>query len=109
MATLIPNSTLLISGILRKARAEADALVYLTAQHAIAFAAVAAGDEFIKSHEFQGQSADAERGMTAVTWLELLEAALQVQEAQEAATAGGYGLPGSVRHADFSQYPSTLG
>lgn len=107
-ASLI-NTDLMVAGYLRVARKKADPLSWLQSQHLIAFEAVQNGDEFISSSSTEGGGSTAERQMPATTALQILELALQVFESQEAATQGGYDMPGTVRWADFSQYPSTLG
>lgn len=101
----IPNSQLLIAGILRQARAQPNPQAWLLAKHTAALEAVMAGDEFITSTTDEAGSNMAERGMTAAQLLELYEAALSLLEAE----TGGASCNGSIRHADFSNYPSTLG
>lgn len=104
------NSDLLLSALLRVARLEPDPKAYIQQYHSEALAAVMRGDEFVSSTAFGGQSATSERSLDAQTLLQLYEAALQILDQEEAAEETGlYVGPGSVRHADFSQYPSTLG
>jgi len=103
------NFDLLLAGILRKARGEPDARVWLTARHEEALSAVMAGDEFVTATSFKGESGSSERQMPANTLLQLYELALQQLDAEDAAAAAGSSRPGSVSYADFSQGPCTLG
>jgi hypothetical protein len=103
------NTDLIISGILRFARQQPNALAWLRDQHTAALQAVMAGDEFVTSTSFGGESHTATQGLPAVTLLTLYEGALQIEEAVEAAEAAGETMSGSVRHADFSKHPCTLG
>lgn len=84
-------------------------MAWLNQRHADALSAVMAGDEFVTSTSFHGESHTAERGLPAVTLLSLYEAALQIQEQYQAAETAGTEMPGGVRHADFSKHPCTLG
>ncbi len=103
------NAELLVSGILRRSKLHDDPEEWLNTQHGLAFDAVMAGDEYVTSTNFEGQSHTAERGLTAVALLSLYEAALNLFEQEKAAADAGMSAPGSVRHADFSQHPCTLG
>jgi hypothetical protein len=100
---------LLIQGFMRMARAQPDASAWLTAKHTEATLAVAAGDMFVTSHSFKGQAGTTERQIPAATLLQIYEVCLQQLDAESSAAQGIYAAPGSVRHADFSAYPSTLG
>jgi len=110
MAAPTLNSQLVIAGVLRKARLETDPAAWLQAQHDAALTAVLAGDTFVSSTAFEGGSTTAERQIPATTLLEIMEACLQQYEAEvEAEEAGQASTPGSVRWADFSENPCTLG
>ena len=103
------NSDLIVSGILRLARQQAAPGDWLSERHQAALEAVMAGDKFCSSTAFQGTSHTAERNLPAATLLALYEAALQIWDAEQAAADSDLSAPGSVRHADFSQHPCTLG
>lgn len=103
------NAELLVSGILRRAKLQEDPAAWLNTQHGLALDAVMAGDEYVTSTSFDGASHTAERGLTAVTLLSLYEAALNLFEQETAADDAGMSAPGSVKHADFSKHPCTLG
>ena len=103
------NADLLISGILRRAKQEENPEQWLTARHGEALDAVMAGDEYVTSTNFEGSSHTAERGLTAATLLAIYESALNLYAQEQAAESGGLATPGSVRHADFSKHPCTLG
>ncbi|HRK15058.1 MAG TPA: hypothetical protein PK490_12250 [Prosthecobacter sp.] len=103
------NPELLIQGFLRQARLQVAPVAWLNERHAEALSAVAAGDEFVTSTTYQGQASAALRGVPATMLLQIYEACLQRLEAEESAASGIYESPGSVRHADFSGFPSTLG
>lgn len=103
------NSNLVISGLLRAARDTDDPRKWLSDRHKAALDAVMAGDEFVTSSSTEGGGSSAERGMPASMLLQLYEAALQIFDAEESATQAGVSAPGTVRWADFSNFPSTLG
>lgn len=109
MATASINPDILLAGILRKARGMPDPTAWLTARHDEAMTAVMAGDEYVTSTSDEGGSNTAERQIPASTLLQLYEAALQVYEAELAIAAGTATASGSVRYADFSSHPCTLG
>lgn len=104
MAAPIPNFDILLSGILRDARRQPDAIAYLNNLHAAAWTAVKAGDEYVTTTSDEGGSNTAERGMTATTLLQLYELAIQEIEAESTLPASR-----SVRYGDFSSQPCTLG
>lgn len=106
---LTTNPTILIQGFLRQAKAQPDPLAWLNEKHAEALAAVTAGDTFVTSHSFSGQSGTEERGIPAETLLQIYEACLQQLEAEVREASGIYEQPGHIRYADFSKQPSTLG
>ena len=95
--------------MLRRARAMLDGMTYLSNLHAEAFAAVAAGDEYVTQLTGESGSQMAERNIPAVTLLELCESALQVLEQEVQTSAGIFEQPGSIRYADFRDTPCTLG
>jgi len=103
------NPTILVQSFLRQAKAQPDPAGWLTEKHAEALAAVTAGDTFVTSHSFNGQSAGEERGIPAETLLQIYEACLQQLEIEAAEAAGTYNQPGHIRFADFSKNPCTLG
>lgn len=109
MSDVSVNPQLLISGFLRQAKAQADPVAWLTERHGEVLLAVAGGDTFVTSHGFSGQSGTEERNIPAVTLLQIYEACLQNLEAESAAASGVFNGRGSVRYADFSSYPCTLG
>lgn len=109
MAAPILNSTLHVQAVLRRAKREDDPRAYLTTLFDAAYEAVKNGDEFITSASTEGSGSSAERGMTATQLLEIYEAALCVLDAEDEAAEAGGRVPGSVRHADFSNFPCTLG
>lgn len=109
MATAYLNPELLIAGLLRKARAMPDAVAWLTARHGEAMEAVLAGDEYVTSTTDEGGSNTAERQLPANVLLQLYESALQIYESDAAIAAGTAVANGSVRYADFSSHPCTLG
>lgn len=103
------NSNLVIAGLLRSARAKGDPRKWLNDRHEEALEAMIAGDEFVTSSSTEGGGSSAERGMPARVLQELYEAALQIFDDEESATQAGVSAPGTVRWADFSNYPATLG
>lgn len=103
------NPTILVQGFLRQAKNQPDAVAWLTEKHAEALAAVAAGDTFVTSHSFSGQSGTEERGIPAETLLQIYETCLQQLEAEAEQEAGTYKQPGHISYADFSKQPCTLG
>jgi len=94
---------------MRMARAQPDASAWLNERHAAATLAVAAGDKFVSSHSFKGQAGTTERQIPAKTLLQIYEACLQILDAESQAAQGIFSQPGSVRYADFSSHPCTLG
>jgi hypothetical protein len=106
---LITNPTILIQGFLRQAKSQPDPVAWLTEKHAEVLAAVAAGDTFVTSHSFSGQSGAEERGIPAETLLQIYEACLQQLEVETEEAEGTYKQPGHIRYADFSKHPCTLG
>lgn len=109
MAAFVQNTQLIISGFLRQAKAQPDPIAWLTQLHAEALTAVTAGDTFVTGHNFSGQSGTEERQILATEALQIYEACLQHLEAESKAAQGIFEGPGTVRYADFSAYPSTLG
>lgn len=69
--------------MLRVARGMPDPAGYLNGKHKEAMDAVMAGDEYVTSTSFEGQSSAAERGMPAATLLQLYEIALQRYEVEQ--------------------------
>lgn len=104
MATASINPDLLITALLRRARAMPDPSAWLTARHTEATDAVLAGDEYVTTTSDEGGSNTAERSLPANTLLQLYEAALQIYEAEASSPASS-----AVRIGDFSYSPCTLG
>lgn len=93
------NSDLLITALLRQARAKPDPMAWLMALHDAATTAVLAGDEYVTNTSDEGGANAALREMPATTLLQLLEVVLQRYEADEAA-----GTTQSINGGtDFSQ------
>jgi hypothetical protein len=79
------NSELIITALLRQARAKPDAMAWLMELHTAATEAVLRGDEYVTGTGFKGQTMEALRDMPATTLLQILEVALQRYEAEDAA------------------------
>jgi hypothetical protein len=120
VSAIAPNPQLLVSAFLRLVRDQADPQAWAKA---LLFAAltgnpdsVAETLEKLQDHHAaevrsDGGSTAWIRGMSCLEIAQLCEAALQTLEAEEAADDDGLSpaAPGSVRHADFSGHPCTLG
>jgi len=93
------NSDLIITALLRQARAKPDPLAWLMNLHNDATTAVLAGDEYVNSVSDEGGTNAALREMPATMLLQLLEVTLQRYEGDEAA-----GTTQSINGGtDFSQ------
>lgn len=82
---------------------------WLNDRHRLALDAVASGAVFISSTNSPEGGHTAEEKVPAQTLLQIYEVCLQQLEAEAAAASGVYGGRGSVRYADFSSHPCTLG
>lgn len=109
MADVSTDPQLLISGFLRRAKAQPDPVSWLNDRHSAAFEAVAAGAVFITGTSSQEGGHTAEEKVPAQLLMQIYEVCLQTLEAEADAAAGVFRGPGSVRYADFSSHPCTLG
>lgn len=109
MAALPTNLELLVSGFLRQAKAKPDGVAWLTQLHSEAFAAVTSGSVFITGTSSAEGGHTAVQEMPAQVLLQIYEVCLQRLEAEDKAAQGIFAAPGTVRHADFSFHPCTLG
>lgn len=97
MASL--NADLIITALLRQARAQPDPLAWLMNWHTLATAAVMAQDEYVTEVSGESGTNKAMREMPASVLLPILEVALQRFESAEAAGTSQT-IPGGP---DFSQ------
>lgn len=109
MADVSTNPELLISGFLRRAKAQPDPLAWLNERHSAAFDAVAAGAAFISGTNSPEGGHTAEENVPAQILMQIYEICLQTLEAEAEASQGIFRQTGSVRYADFSAHPCTLG
>ena len=78
------NFDLIITALLRQARAKPDPMAWLMGLHNDATTAVLAGDEYVTNTSDEGGANAALREMPATVLIQLLEVTLQRYEADEA-------------------------
>jgi hypothetical protein len=99
------NYDLIISAVLRRARAQNAPREWLLARQGEALDASLAGAQFITSQTDEAGGATAVQGLPVEVLLQIYEAALVLYDSQEGAAA----TAGAVRLSDFSSSPCVLG